>query len=121
MTRTSMRMLASASPRRQELLRNAGMPLSAHPANVPEEYRVGETPETSVRRLAREKAEVVSRRFDSHAVILAADREVILDLTSGAPLGKPRDEHDAVQMLRSLRGRGHYVITGISLTWKKKN
>ena len=116
-----MLILASASPRRQELLRNAGIPFSVDPANVPEQHRAGETPEACVRRLAREKAETVAGRVDSDAVILAADTEVVLDLVSGTPLGKPRDPRDAVQMLRTLRGRSHYVITGVCLTWKDNN
>lgn len=121
MTSTEMLILASASPRRQELLRNAGIRFSVHPANVPEEHRAGETPEACVSRLAREKAESVARRFESSAVILAADTEVVLDLVSGTPLGKPRDTRDAVKMLRTLQDRSHYVITGVCLTWKNEN
>lgn len=116
-----MLILASASPRRQELLRNAGIPFSAQPANVPEEYRVGEVPEACVRRLAREKAQAVAHGVNSEAAILAADTEVVLDLVSGTPLGKPSDESHAVQMLKTLGGKSHYVITGVCLRWRGEN
>src|SRR5256885_7858361 len=80
----SMLILASASPRRQELLRNAGIPFTVQVANIPEEHRAGETPETFVRRLAREKAQAVAGRngLDKDIPILAADTEVVLDLSS---------------------------------------
>jgi len=116
-----MLILASASPRRQELLRNAGIPFSVQPANVPEKYRAGEVPEACVRRLAREKAEAVAHGVNSKAAILAADTEVVLDLVSGTPLGKPSDESDAVQMLKRLSGKSHYVITGVCLRWRGEN
>lgn len=116
-----MLILGSASPRRQELLRNAGIHFSLHPANVHEEHRAGESPEVSVRRLAREKAEAVAQGADNRAVILAADTEVVLDLARGTPLGKPQDKLDAVRMLRKLSGRKHFVITGVCLMWKNKD
>jgi septum formation protein len=121
MTSKGMLILASASPRRQELLKNAGIRFSVHPANVHEEHRAAESPEASVRRLAREKAEAVARGADNRAVILAADTEVVLDLVRGTPLGKPADKLDAVQMLRRLSGRKHFVITGVCLMWKNKD
>lgn len=113
-----MLILASASPRRQELLRNARIRFQVEPANVPENYRSGESPETCVRRLAIEKAEAVARRTHSNSTILAADTEVFLDLKTGTPLGKPRDSEDAARMLRVLSGRSHYVVTGICLMWR---
>jgi len=113
-----MLILASASPRRQELLRNAGIPFSVQPANVAEEHRPGETPEMCVRRLAREKAQAVAELAKPEHPVLAADTEVVLDLASGIPLGKPRDADDAARMLRLLGGRSHYVITGVCLMWK---
>ena len=113
-----MLILASASPRRQELLRNAGIPFTVHPANVPEQHVPGETPEACVRRLAREKAQAVADQMPSAHAILGADTEVVLDLTNGAPLGKPRDEQDAARMLRLLSGRSHFVVTGVCLMWK---
>jgi septum formation protein len=117
-----MLILASASPRRQELLRNAGIPFSVQVAKIPEEHRHGESPETYVRRLAREKAQVVAKRngMEKDKPILAADTEVVLDLSSGTPLGKPRDADDAVRMLRQLSGRDHYVITGVCLLLEDK-
>lgn len=113
-----MLVLASASPRRQELLRNALIPFSVQPSNVPEEYRPGETPEMCVRRLAREKASSVAQHASGESPILAADTEVVLDLKTGKPLGKPRDPDDAARMLQMLSGRSHYVITGVCLMWK---
>lgn len=116
-----MLILASASPRRQELLRNAGISFTAQPANLPEHHFPGETPEACVRRLAREKAQTIANRTTSNEVILAADTEVVLDLFVGTPLGKPRDEPDAVRLLHLLRGRSHYVVTGVCLSWNDGN
>jgi septum formation protein len=116
-----MLILASASPRRQELLRNARIPFVVQPANVVEQHRPGETPEACVRRLAREKANAVAERANPDAAILAADTEVVLDLKSGTPLGKPRDVADAERMLRLLSGRSHYVVTGTCLIWTDGN
>lgn len=113
-----MLILASASPRRQELLRNAGIPFTVQPANVPERHFPGETPEACVRRLAQEKARAIADQTTSGAVILGADTEVVLDLASGTPLGKPRDKQDAARMLRMLSGRSHFVVTGVCLMWK---
>src|SRR5436305_14205081 len=112
---------ASASPRRAELLRNAGICFSIQPANVHEERRAGETPEGCVRRLAREKAEATARGVEDDAVILAADTEVVLDLKTGTPLGKRRDSRDAAKMLKTLSGRSHSVIKGVALSWKQQN
>jgi len=113
-----MLILASASPRRQELLRNAGIPFTVQPANVPEQHLPGETPEACVRRLAREKAQAVAEQSAPGDVILGADTEVVLDLMNGAPLGKPQDTEDAARMLRMLSGRTHFVVTGVCLMWK---
>src|SRR3954468_1560990 len=117
-SRLAMLILASASPRRQELLRNAGIPFSVQPANIPEEHRAGETPEACVRRLAREKAQAVAQGITSSVVILAADTEVVLDLVNGRPLGKPKDQADAARMLNVLSARSHYVVTGVCLRWR---
>lgn len=114
-----MLILASASPRRQELLRNALIPFSVQPSNAPEEHQPGETPESCVRRLACEKASSVARHATGDHPILAADTEVVLDLKNGAPLGKPRNADDAARMLQILSGRSHYVITGVCLMWKR--
>ncbi|HVH85793.1 MAG TPA: Maf family protein [Terriglobales bacterium] len=115
-----MLILASASPRRQELLRNARIPFSVQPSDVSEKHLQDEPPEKYVRRLACEKARAVANRVQSEDPILAADTEVVLDLRSGVPLGKPRDADDATRMLSMLSGRSHYVITGVCLMWKEK-
>lgn len=103
--------LASASPRRQELLRNAGIAFVAHPAHIPEERRPGEAPLAYVLRLAEEKARAVARRFPGRYV-LGADTTVVADEHM---LEKPVDHADAARMLRLLSGRAHQVITAVSL------
>jgi septum formation protein len=103
--------LASASPRRQELLRNAGIAFIARPTNIPEVPLKGEKPSDFVLRMAREKAMAVFlERPDDF--VLGADTIVILD---GEILGKPRDGADAARMLRLLSGRTHQVTTAVCL------
>jgi septum formation protein len=102
--------LASKSPRRQQILRDAGIPFIVRNSDVPEERGPGEQPLDYVRRLAREKAFAVP--LDSDEVILAADTVVVAE---GTVLEKPRDVPDAARMLRLLSGREHEVITGICL------
>src|SRR6266404_5507487 len=104
-----MIVLASASPRRQELLRNAGIPFSVQPADINETPLAGESPRDCAERLAREKALAVSQSQPKNYV-LGADTIVVVDDTI---LGKPRDADDAVRMLRLLSGRTHAVITGV--------
>jgi septum formation protein len=106
-----MLVLASASPRRQELLRNAGIEFAVQAAGVPEQPRAGEPPVDYARRLAREKALAVSRLRPGD-VVLGADTIVVAD---GAILEKPLNQQDAVRMLGRLRGRSHQVITGVCL------
>jgi septum formation protein len=106
-----MLVLASASPRRQELLRNAGIPFTVYPANIPEAPWSEESPRACAERLAREKAHVVLVQQPGKFV-LGADTIVVVD---GEILGKPRDEADAERMLRLLSGRTHQVITGVCL------
>jgi septum formation protein len=106
-----MLVLASASPRRQELLRNAGIPFTVYPANIPELPRAGESARARAERLAREKARAVLRQQPGQ-LVLAADTIVVVD---SEILGKPRDEADAMRMLRLLSGRTHQVITGVCL------
>ncbi|MGH9501620.1 MAG: Maf family protein [Terriglobales bacterium] len=106
-----MLVLASASPRRQELLRNAGIQFTVLPPNIPELPLEGESPRHCAERLAREKAQAVSRQQPDRPV-LAADTIVVVD---GEILGKPRDNADAMRMLRLLSGRAHDVITGVCL------
>ena len=104
-------MLASASPRRQELLRNAGIPFTMCPANISEAPFGGESPRDCAERLARDKARTTLRQ-QAGKVVLGADTIVVVD---SEILGKPRDEADAMRMLRLLSGRTHQVITGVCL------
>ena len=106
-----MLVLASASPRRQELLRNAGITFEVQPADIPEDPRPGEGARECAERLAREKALAIARQRP-HDVVLGADTVVVVD---GQLLGKPSDAADAARMLRLLSGRNHQVITGICL------
>ena len=103
--------LASASPRRAEILRAVGWEFEVEAADIDETPRAGETPGDYVERLAREKAAAVaSRRL--FGVVLGADTVVV---AGGEILGKPRDEGDARRMLRLLAGRRHEVLTGAAL------
>jgi septum formation protein len=103
--------LASASPRRQELLRNAAIAFTVHAADVDETPREGEAAQACAERLAREKA-LVAFRAHPGDYVLGADTLVVVE---GKILGKPRDETDAARMLRLLSGRSHHVITGVCL------
>ncbi len=105
-----MLVLASQSPRRAEILRQAGIPFSVRPAAVDETPREGEDPLEYVERLAEEKAAAVP--YAPGEIILAADTTVVID---GEMLGKPADEADARRMLACLSGRRHEVMTGICL------
>jgi len=110
-----MLILASASPRRRELLTQAGFEFSVQPADIPEDPFRDEDPIAYVTRLAREKAEAVyAQRCGSDATVqvLGADTTVTLD---NQLLGKPENAEDAARMLRVLSGRTHRVITGVSL------
>jgi septum formation protein len=106
-----MLVLASASPRRQELLRNAGIAFEVQPADILEKQMPKETAKSCAERLAREKALVVASQRPTDC-ILGADTVVVID---GQLLGKPRDSNDAARMLRLLSGRKHEVITGVCL------
>jgi septum formation protein len=106
-----MIVLASASPRRQELLRNAGIPFEVQPADIDETPRPGESPRDCAERLALEKALAIFQNRPE-GFVLGADTIVVVD---DAILGKPRDADDAARMLRLLSGRPHAVITGVCL------
>jgi septum formation protein len=106
-----MLILASASPRRQELLRNAGIPFTVQPADIDETPLAGESARACAERLAREKARAVHKLYPKEFV-LGADTIVLVD---DIMLGKPRDDEDAARMLRMLSGGEHSVITGVSL------
>lgn len=103
--------LASASPRRVELLRAAGMDVDVRPADVDESRCEDEAPEAYVRRLAFAKADAIVRVGEPRAV-LGADTIVVID---GEVLGKPADATDARRMLGVLSGRRHVVLTGVTL------
>jgi septum formation protein len=106
-----MIVLASASPRRQELLRHAGISFVVQPAGIDETPLEGESPRHCTERLAREKATAVfETRPQDH--VLGADTIVVVDELI---LGKPRDATDAARMLQMLSGRVHAVITGVCL------
>jgi septum formation protein len=102
--------LASRSPRRQEILRQAGIPFTVRTADVDETPLDGEKPEDYVRRLAEVKALAVPRQPGE--VVLGADTTVVID---GEMLGKPADAADARRMLRHIADRRHEVLTGICL------
>jgi len=104
--------LASASPRRAELLRAAGIAFDVLAADVDESVLPGEAPEAHVRRLAGAKVDAVRPRAGERPV-LGADTVVVVDAEI---LGKPRDRDDAVRMLRLLSGRTHLVMTGVALS-----
>jgi septum formation protein len=106
-----MLVLASRSPRRQELLRNAGISFAVQAADVDETPLAGESAHDCAQRLAREKAMSVWR-VRPQDVVLGADTVVVVD---GKILGKPLDAWDAARMLRVLSGRMHEVITGVAV------
>ena len=108
---SAMLVLASASPRRQELLRSAGIEFEVQPADIVEQPHPGEAAKDLAERLAREKAQAVAHHRP-HDFILGADTIVIVD---GQILGKPSNAADATRMLRLLSGRNHHVITGVCL------
>ena len=105
-----MIVLASQSPRRSEILRQAGISFVARPANVDETARPGEIPEDYVKRVARDKATAVGAAPGE--IVLGADTVVVID---GEILGKPGDSADAARMLGLLAGREHEVLTGFCL------
>ena len=103
--------LASASPRRRQLLELIGVPHMVTPANIDETPQAGEPPREYVCRLARDKALAV-RRLHGDLPVLAADTTVHVD---GSILEKPHDEADCIRMLGLLSGRQHDVFTGLCL------
>lgn len=103
--------LASASPRRRELLQTAGVAFTVHVSDAEEAIAPGTPPQEAVTELARQKAQAVARECPDDLVI-GADTVVVLD---GEILGKPADEADAARMLRMLSGRTHAVYTGVCL------
>lgn len=104
--------LASASPRRAEILHDAGFSFHVMTSAVDETPAPGELPADLVQRLADAKAELVVARAVGPAIVIAADTVVTLD---GRIFGKPRSSDDARHMLEALSGRTHSVITGVTL------
>jgi len=103
--------LASASPRRQEILRNAGIEFVVQPTQIPEIPNLDEPAREFAERMAREKATIVSGER-TQDLVLGADTVVVVE---GEILGKPESPADAARMLRLLSGRTHIVITGVCL------
>ncbi len=108
-----MLILASASPRRAELLKAAGIDFIVKVSDIDESLIVGESPRDYVLRLSREKARAVAGKGD---LVLGADTTVVIDSAHGGEIaGKPVDAQDARRMLKLLSGRRHEVLTGVSL------
>jgi septum formation protein len=105
--------LASASPRRRELLAQAGYDFDVKPSSLTESRRPEEDAIRFATRLAREKAEAVYARHQP-AIVLGADTVVVCD---GEVMGKPADPADAERMLLLLAGRTHQVVTGVAVVW----
>lgn len=103
--------LASASPRRRELLQTAGIAFTVRVSEAEEHIESGTAPQEAVMQLARQKAEAVAKAYPRE-LVLGADTVVVYD---GAILGKPADEADAVRMLQMLSGKTHTVYTGVCL------
>ncbi|MBN1473324.1 MAG: septum formation inhibitor Maf [Syntrophaceae bacterium] len=104
--------LASASPRRKQLLSSVGLKFKIVPAHVNEDYLRGETPQQHVRRLAHSKAKIVSEKYPD-AWVLGADTIVVID---GQILGKPENKAQAKKMLQKLNNRTHKVYTAFTIT-----
>jgi septum formation protein len=108
--------LASESPRRSELLRKVGLEFDVIPSRIEEDFIEGEPPEKHVLRLAEAKALNIGNQHPNRWVI-AADTIVYIDHTI---LGKPKDRGEAMEMLRRLNGREHWVLTGFSVYYLEK-
>lgn len=106
--------LASASPRRRELLDLVGIAHDVQPADIDETYRDGEEAAEHASRLAREKGATIAARKPG-AIVISADTIVLID---GLVLGKPRDEADAARMLSMLGGQTHVVLTAVAVTYR---
>ena len=104
--------LASASPRRRELLERVGLTLTVLPADLDERALPGETAVEMAVRLASAKASAIAEGLDGPCIVVAADTLVVRD---GTILGKPTDDADAAAMLRSLSGRSHEVVIGFAV------
>lgn len=105
--------LASGSPRRQELIRTLGLPYRIDPANVDESMPEGTPPDKLVEQLSVRKAQEVCSRLGpgEEGIVIGSDTVVVVD---GRVLGKPKDEEEACAMLRAIAGRTHQVFTGLA-------
>ena len=112
MTKPVSLVLASASPRRAELLAQIGVAFTIQSADIDESILPTEDPAKYVRRLANAKAREVALSIAQQAFVLGADTVVVVD---GEVLGKPKELDDAAQMLAKLSGREHHVLTGVAL------
>ncbi len=108
--------LASASPRRSELLRAAGIPFDVLPVDIDERFHPNERPEQAVARLAEAKA-AAAAAIRPDDIVLGADTTVVI---RDEALAKPADAADAARMLRLLSGRTHDVLTGICLCYQAR-
>lgn len=108
--------LASASPRRRELMESLGLPFIVRPSRVDEETEGNLSPDELVKRLALRKAKAVAKEYPDHLVI-GSDTVVVLE---GQVLGKPKDREEAFRMLSLLSGRTHTVYTGLALVLENK-
>lgn len=105
--------LASSSPRRQELLRRMGVDdFEVRVSDVDESFPAGLSPQQTVEHISRKKCDTAAAKSAPDEIIIAADTMVFVD---GEPLGKPSDEADALRMLTRLQGRRHLVCTGVSV------
>ena len=114
--------LASGSPRRQELLKQIDIPFEVITADVDESFENGLLPPAVVELLSRRKGHAVYDKIknglNEETVIISADTLVALDKSI---LGKPKDEQQAFDMLSALSGRSHFVYTGVTLIYHSKN
>ena len=104
--------LASKSPRRQELLKLLGLEFTVHTADIDEHMDPSLPPEQEVARVSAEKARAVAKDCAEEDIIISADTIVVID---GQILGKPKSEADAIRMLNLLSGRRHEVMTGLTV------
>ena len=102
--------LASKSPRRADLLKQIGLEFDIHPSGI-EEPQITESPAIAVQELAMAKARAVAAKLDA-GLVIGADTVVVLD---GQPIGKPKDDAHAIEILTRLSGNRHEVITGVAL------
>jgi len=110
---SSTLILASASPRREKLLRQLGVKFVTEPQGIVEEKRIDETPEKFVKRMAEEKASsALYKRKENDIVVLASDTIVVCDEQI---LGKPKDKSDGINMLQTLSNKTHRVLSAITV------